>query len=80
MATVNIFQYSHPIIALIEEFFSVDAFCLPTRNILYTGHLPVPAGGHWYRGHPPDGAADAYPEGVQHPDLGPVLLLLHSSH
>lgn len=54
--------------------------CSPTRHVLYTGHLPVPAGGHRHSRRPSDGAAHAYTEGFQHPDLGPVLLLLHSSH
>lgn len=56
------------------------SFYLSTRNLLYTGHLPVPAGGHRYGGHQRDGAADACTAGFQHSDLGPVLLLLHSSH
>lgn len=58
--------------------------CLPlsflARHVLYAGHLPVAAGGHRHSRYPSDSAADAYTEGFQHPDLGPVLLLLHSSN
>lgn len=60
--------------------FSVLSFYHLTRDFLYTGHLPVPAGGHRYSGRQRDSPADAYAEGFQHSDLGPVLLLLHSSH
>lgn len=64
---------------LISFFPSVHASFL-ARHILYTGHLSVPAWGHRHSRCPSDSAADAYTEGFQHPDVGPVLLLLHSSH
>lgn len=54
-----------------------DRFRLP-RYVLHAGHLSLAPGGHRHGGREADGAAHAHPARLQHPDVGPVLLLLPS--
>ena len=49
--------------------------CAPPRYILCPGHLPVPAAGPRHAQRAADRPTHAEPEGLQHPDPRPVLLL-----